>query len=161
MTPSGLIAPENVLVGLRVADKAAALRTLSAKAAAATGLDAETILSALQKRETLGSTGLGRGFAVPHARIETLDRFFSVFARLARPIDFAAIDEQPVDLLWLLLIPDRAGNEHVAALSVIARQLRPDSALVDLRRAKNAGAVYARLVQEMPPPAAATAATQN
>ncbi|HKM61285.1 MAG TPA: PTS sugar transporter subunit IIA [Acidisphaera sp.] len=156
MKLSDLISPENVPVGLRVADKAAALRTLSAKAAAATGLEAEAILAALQKRETLGSTGLGRGFAVPHARIEGLDRFFCLFARLARPIDFAAIDEQPVDLLCLLLIPERAGNDHVAALSAIARQMRPDATLADIRRAKTAEAVYARLIQDTSPQPAAT-----
>jgi nitrogen PTS system EIIA component len=151
MKLSDLIAPENVVVGLRVADKAAALRTLSAKAAAATGLGADTILAALQKRETLGSTGLGRGFAVPHARMEALAGFFCLFARLARPIDFAAIDDQPVDLLCLLLIPDRAGNDHVAALAAIARQMRPDSALADLRRARTTDAIYARLIQDTSP----------
>jgi len=148
MTITDLISSRNVLIGLRAPDKISALRTLSAKAATATGLDPEAILTALQKREALGSTGLGRGFAVPHARVNGLDHFFCLFARLAKPIDFAAIDEKPVDLICLLLIPERPGNDHVAALSAIARQVRPDPTLADMRKAKTADAMYARLIQD-------------
>jgi nitrogen PTS system EIIA component len=155
MNLSDLIPRENVLVGVKAADKPAALHAVSARAATATGLPAEAIVGALQKRESLGSTGLGRGFAVPHARIEGLDHFYCLFVRLARPIDFEAIDGKPVDLVCLLLIPERPGNDHVVALSAIARQMRPDSALADVRRAKTADAVYARLVQEAPPQTAA------
>ena len=158
MTITDLISPQNVLIGLRAPDKISALRTLSSKAAAATGLDPEAILTALQKREALGSTGLGRGFAVPHARLAGLERFFCLFARLTKAIDFAAIDEKPVDLICLLLIPERPGNDHVAALSAIARQMRPDPTLADMRKAKTADAMYARLIQDPTPPSAPAAA---
>ena len=143
-----------MLVGPARGDKAAALRTLSAKAAAGDRAGRRDDRGGAAGARDAGLDRLGRGFAVPHARIEGLDRFFCLFARLARPIDFAAIDDQPVDLVFLLLIPERAGNDHVTALSAIARQMRPDAALADIRRAKTAEAVYARLTQNTASPAA-------
>jgi nitrogen PTS system EIIA component len=116
MRIADLITPAQVLAAVRVQDKPQLLAELARRASAATGIDAPAIFTALQTREELGSTGLGQGFALPHARINGLTAFFGLFARLARPIDFQAIDGEPVDLVFLLLIPPDANAEHVAAL---------------------------------------------
>ncbi len=146
MELASLIQPERVLLGLRARDKAAALSALSARAAAALGMDAGAILGPLAAREQLGSTGLGRGFALPHARIERLDRFFGLFARLGRPVPFEAVDGQPVDLFFVLLIPARAGDDRVAALAAIARRMRDAATLAAIRAAPDAMRIHALLV---------------
>ena len=110
MSIGDLIGPDQVVVGLRVADKAQLLAELSRRAAAALSLPAPALLQALQAREQLGSTGLGRGFALPHARLPQLPRIYALVARLARPIDFDAVDEKPVDLVVLLLTPGIGGQ---------------------------------------------------
>ena len=103
-------------------------------------LDEDAIYRALQGREQLGSTGVGRGIALPHARIDGIDTLFGMFIRLSRPIDFESIDEKPVDLVFLLLMPLDAGNEHVAALAAISRRLRDTAFTERLRKAANAEA---------------------
>jgi PTS system nitrogen regulatory IIA component len=140
-----LLAPADVIVGLRVNSKDALIRDLARRAAAATGIDAGVIANALVSREQLGSTGLGKGFALPHARVPGLTRFFGAFARLARPIDYQAIDAAPVDLVFLLLIPAGAENEHVAALAAISRRLRNTEILAGVRKAATAAALHALL----------------
>ncbi len=145
MRIADLIAPAQVLAGLRVQDKPQLLAELARRSATATGIDVPAILTALQTREQLGSTGLGQGFALPHARIDGLTAFFGLFARLARPIDFQAIDGQPVDLVFLLLIPPNADTEHVAALAAIARPIRDRQFVRELRQAKDAAALHERL----------------
>jgi PTS system nitrogen regulatory IIA component len=118
------------------------LAELSRRAGPLAGLPSVTILQALQAREKLGSTGLGRGFALPHARIDGLENMFGLFARLDAPIDFQAVDEKPVDLVFLLLIPAAAGNEHVTALAAISRRLRNPVVVANLRQTKAAAALY-------------------
>jgi PTS system nitrogen regulatory IIA component len=145
MRIADLIAPSQVVAALRPQDKPQLLAELARRAGAATGIDAVAILSALQNREQLGSTGLGQGFALPHARIDGLTSFFGLFARLARPIDFQAIDGQPVDLVFLLLIPPNADTEHVAALAAIARPIRDRQFVRELRQAKDAAELHERL----------------
>jgi PTS system nitrogen regulatory IIA component len=140
------LAPADVAVGLRVTDKVHLIRELARRAALATGVDAAVIANALQAREQLGSTGLGKGFALPHARVPGLARFFGAFVRLARPIEFQAIDEAPVDLVFLLLIPAGAENEHVAALATISRRLRNAEVLAGVRKAETAAALHQLLV---------------
>jgi PTS system nitrogen regulatory IIA component len=152
MTPAELTTPEQVIAGLRAADKPALMAELARRAAAALGLDRGAVLDALQSRERLGSTGLGRGFALPHAHIPGLGRFFGLFARLARPIDFEAIDGAPVDLVFLLLGPENAGKNHLAALAAISRPLRDPAFMQSLRRAKDATALYGVLNSPPPPP---------
>lgn len=134
------IAPESVVFAVRVKNKEQLLRDLASRAAASLNLDAETIFAALQKREQLGSTGLGEGFALPHARIERLDRFFGMFARLSRPIPFDSIDDRPVDLVFLLLIPAAAQKEDLTVLATISRHMRDKEFAASLRRAGDAGA---------------------
>jgi PTS system nitrogen regulatory IIA component len=140
-----VIGLEHVIVGLRVGDKAQLLRELARRAASALSLDQRTILDALQAREDLGSSGLGKGFALPHARLDALSQFFALFVRLARPIDFAAIDDRPVDLVIFLLTPANAGNQHLATLAALSRPLRDEAFVQRLRQAPDAEAVHALL----------------
>ena len=137
-----VIGPEQVEVGLRVSDKAQLLRELSRRAAATVSIDQSVIHDALLAREILGSTGLGRGFALPHARLDALPRAFALFVRLARPIEFDAIDGQPVDLIILLLTPANAGSQHLATLAALSRPLRGADFVQRLRRARDSEAVY-------------------
>ena len=121
MDLADLIEPDRVVFAARATNKQQLLQDLASRAATLLNLDAQTIFTALQAREELGSTGLGDGFALPHARIEGLDRLFGMFMRLNRPIHFDSIDGNPVDLVFLLLIPPAAGSEHLAALASISQ----------------------------------------
>jgi nitrogen PTS system EIIA component len=142
MTLGEIVGPDHVVVGLRVGDKAQLLQELAGRAATVVGLDRRAIFEALQARESLGSTGLGKGFALPHARLEMLNEPFALLVRLARPIDFAAIDDQPVDLVILLLSPANGGNQHLATLAALSRPLRDAAFVQRLRRAPDAAAVH-------------------
>jgi len=146
MKIADLLNAGDVAIGVRAADKAQLIGELARRGAAGTGIDAASIATALQARERLGSTGLGKGFALPHARVPGLTQFFGAFVRLARPIDFQAIDEQPVDLVFLLLIPADAGNDHVSALAVISRRLRDADVLRQARKAADVAALHRLLV---------------
>ena len=141
-----LIASEHVLLSLRARDKLQLLNELARHAASGTGLERSAIDQAVRTREGLGSTGLGQGFALPHARIAGLDRFFGLFARLDRAIEFQAIDGVPVDLVFLLLIPPDAGHEHVQALAAIARQFRRPDVIRELRLARSKDQIYRTLI---------------
>ena len=145
MKLSELIGPQSVIVDLRAGDKGQLLGELARQAATRTSVDAQAVLTALTAREALGSTGLGRGFALPHARVPGVERLFGLFARLARPLDFQAIDGHPVDLVFLLLIPPKAGNEHVAALAAIAREMRDEAVVKQVRSAGSNSALYQSL----------------
>jgi PTS system nitrogen regulatory IIA component len=142
MDISDLIARNQVVAGLRIADKSQLLGEVARRAAAILGMDVITIHDPLLAREKLGSTGIGQGVALPHARIKGLKNVFGLFVRLERPIDFAAIDAQPVDTVFLLLTPDNATNEHLAALACVSRRLRTRDVVVDLRAAADASALY-------------------
>ncbi len=140
-----LIAPDRIVFAARASNKQQLLQDLAARAAKLLNLDARMIYEALLSREELGSTGLGNGFALPHARIEGLDRPFGMFARLNRPIHFDSVDGKPVDLVFLLLIPAAAGSEHLAALAAVSRHLRDSVFAAELRKAASAGALYGLL----------------
>jgi nitrogen PTS system EIIA component len=140
-----LIKPEQVVIVPRANDKEQLLRDLVQRAAAVLNKDVGSILQPLLARENLGSTGLGQGFALPHARIEGIDQFFCLFAKLAKPVAFEAIDEKPVDLIFLLLIPAHSGQEHLKALAAISRHLRDKGLMDSLRAAKTPAALYAIL----------------
>jgi PTS system nitrogen regulatory IIA component len=145
MAIGDIIGPERVEVGLRVAEKTQLLQELAGRAATALGLDRRTIFEALLARENLGSTGLGKGFALPHARLDAVHQPFAWFVRLARPIEFAAIDEKPVDLVILLLTPANGGNHHLATLAALSRPLRDAGFVQKLRQARDAAAVHGLL----------------
>ena len=142
MDISDLISADRVVLDLKVKDKAHLLRELASRAeGAGAGVAAGHILAALTAREALGSTGLGKGFALPHARIDGMASCFGLFARLARPIAFDAIDGEKVDVVVLLLTPAADDARHVTALSLVARRLRDAGLLGRLRRAEGANSV--------------------
>jgi PTS system nitrogen regulatory IIA component len=145
VTIADLIGADRVIVPLRVSDKPQLLRELARRAARDLSADPQSILGALEKREGLGSTGTGQGIALPHARIAGLPEMFGMFAKLERPIDFDAIDGHPVDLVFMLLAPDRPGSEHLAALAAVARRLRNRDIAARLRAAATSEAAFALL----------------
>lgn len=139
-----LLPPDRVL-RLRATDKGAVLSDLARRAAAAGGLPTGEVTAALAAREGLGSTGVGAGVAVPHARLAALSDVIAVFARLDRPVDWAAIDGRPVDLVFLLLSPDQ-GGAHLAALAAVTRRLRDTVVAGAIRAARDPAGVRAALV---------------
>ena len=148
-----IVAPAAVIPVLKASDKKQALAELASRAAALSGLDERSIFETLFQRESLGSTGIGQGIAIPHGKLAKLDRLFGVFARLDRPIDFGALDGQPVDLMFLLLAPESAGADHLKALARIARLMRDPEIANKLRQSRDAESIYAVLT--MTPSAAA------
>lgn len=134
--------------------KRQALTLVAEIAARQFGLDATTVLEGLLDREAAGSTGVGYGVAVPHARLEGLTRMRGVFVRLDQPVDFESVDEQPVDLIFALFAPPNASSEHLRALARVSRMLRQGDLREHLRQAHTPDAVHALLVQEQPSAAA-------
>jgi PTS system nitrogen regulatory IIA component len=149
-----LIAPEAVFPALKAKSKKQALQELAEKAAGRTGLDARDIFETMLQRERLGSTGVGRGIAIPHGRMAGLKSIVCVFARLEQPVDFEALDNEPVDLIFVLLAPEQAGADHLKALARISRLLREPQTIERLRASQDRAALYAVLTQ----PSAVTAA---
>lgn len=154
MTLTDLVAPNAILPTLKVNNKKQAIQELAARAAALTGQSERAILEILLQREKLGSTAVGNGVAIPHGKLAKLGRLFGLFARLERPIDFEALDSQPVDLVFLLLAPEAAGADHLKALARVARLLRDPEIARKLRDSRDADALYAVLAM----PAASSAA---
>lgn len=142
-----LIRPEGVIASLKVKNKKHALQELAAKASKLTGIDAGQIFETLLQRERLGSTGIGSGIAIPHGRIEGLQQIVSVFARLEEPIPFDSLDEEPVELVFLLLAPEHAGADHLKALARISRVLRDPKAIANLKASRDRAALYAVLTE--------------
>jgi PTS system nitrogen regulatory IIA component len=145
MEITDLLDPSGVIANLRVTSKRQALQELARRAAAITGQDEHRIFETLWEREQLGSTGIGGGTAVPHGRFPGLARPMTLFARLDKPIDFEAIDGQPVDLIFLLLTPAEAGADHLKALARISRLLRNRAICSKLRGTEAADAIYSLL----------------
>ncbi|MGV1014810.1 MAG: PTS IIA-like nitrogen regulatory protein PtsN [Methyloceanibacter sp.] len=143
-----LIAPEAVVPSLKVKTKKQLLQELSARAGRLTGLSERDIFDVLWQREQLGSTGLGHGVAIPHAKLAGLKHIVSVFARLAEPVDFDAADGEKVDIVFLLLAPEGAGADHLKALACISRLLREVQAVEKLRASKDASALYAVITEQ-------------
>jgi PTS system nitrogen regulatory IIA component len=130
-----LVTPDRVVLDLKGGSKRQVLQALSELASRLTSVDAGAVLEALIQREKLGTTGLGEGIAIPHAKVGDLGELVGLFARLAKPVDFDALDGEPVDLVFLLLAPDDAGADHLKALARIARILRDQSLCRALREA--------------------------
>jgi PTS system nitrogen regulatory IIA component len=145
MPLSDLLAAKAIFPSLKANSKKQAIQELSAKAAELTGRDAREIFETLLQRERLGSTGVGNGVAIPHGKMPKLDKLVGLFARMAKPIDFEALDGEPVDLIFLLLAPEAAGADHLKALARIARLLRDDKVAKKLRAARDTDAIYAML----------------
>jgi PTS system nitrogen regulatory IIA component len=147
MALADLLAQDAVLPALKANSKKQLLQELAAKAAAVTGLAEREIFDVVLQRERLGSTGVGNGIAIPHGKLPHLERIVGVFARLDSPVDFEALDDQPVDLVFLLLAPEGAGADHLKALSRIARVLRDNDIVTKLRASTSASAIYALLTE--------------
>jgi PTS system nitrogen regulatory IIA component len=147
MRLSELITPQAVLPSLRVNSKKQVLQELAKKASDLTGQPERAVFEVLVERERLGTTGVGHGIAIPHGKLAALDRLYGVFARLEHAVDFDAIDEQPVDLVFLLLAPETAGADHLKALARVSRLLRDRSVCDKLRGTESADAIYALLTE--------------
>ncbi|WP_274630374.1 PTS IIA-like nitrogen regulatory protein PtsN [Arvimicrobium flavum] len=145
MDLSDLIDVPAIMPTLRANSKKQLLQLLSEKAAAVTGLPEREIFDTILQRERLGSTGVGNGIAIPHGKLAGVKRITGVFARLDSSVDFEALDDQPVDLVFLLLAPEGAGADHLKALSRIARVLRDADTVAKVRGTKDAAAIHALL----------------
>lgn len=133
----------SIVPHLRATSKKQVLQELSKRAAALTGEHERAILDVLLERERLGTTGVGHGVAIPHARLARLPQVYGVLARLDSPVDFDSIDDQPVDLVFLLLAPENAGADHLKALSRVSRLLRDDGLCAKLRGCETGDAMFA------------------
>ena len=141
------LSPADIMIGVRASEKTRLLRQLSAQAASELGLDSNEVSEQIAKREELGSTGVGNGVALPHARLRGLKAPFGLLARLRQGIDFAAIDDRPVDIVFLLLLPETGDGAQLNALASVARVLRDPEALRRLRRASDNEALYRAIAE--------------
>jgi len=145
MKISDFLSPSETLFNIRASDKEQLLQELARRAASKLKLSESEIVTELLKREGLGSTGMGNGVAIPHARFQSIGKPFGVVARLKQPIDFDAIDGQAVDIVFLLLLPAAAEGEQLGALACVARKLRAADDLAKVRRARTASELFATL----------------
>jgi len=150
MQIADLLSPEGVVSSLKVKDKKQLLQQLAERAAPLAQAPARRILETLTERERLGTTGVGQGIAIPHGRLGDIKKIVGVFARVDTPIAYEAVDNQPVDLVFMLLAPEGAGADHLKALARVSRLLRNQTACDKLRKATTAEALYAILTE---PPA--------
>lgn len=144
-----IVAPEGVLLNVKSCrSKRQVLKELARQAAHLIGLNEQRLLDALMERERLGTTGIGHGIAIPHAKLDDLDRVVGLFARLDHPVDFEALDEQPSDLIFLLLAPSAAEADSLKALARISRMLRDPGLRQRLRQERDPRAVYRMLTRK-------------
>ena len=140
-----LVTPQAVYPNLKAGSKKQVLQELSAISAGLTGLEEREIFEVLLGRERLGTTGVGQGVAIPHGKFEKLEKICGVFARTVTPVEFESVDDRPVDLIFLLLVPESAGADHLKALARVSRLMRDVEACEKLRGSDNADALYALL----------------
>ena len=145
MDLSDLIEVSAILPALKANSKKQLLQLLAEKASEVTGLSEREIFDTILQRERLGSTGVGNGIAIPHGKLPGIKSITGVFARLDHPVEFEALDDQPVDIVFLLLAPEGAGADHLKALSRIARVLRDSETVAKIRGTRDAAAIYAFL----------------
>jgi PTS system nitrogen regulatory IIA component len=148
MKISDFLASTEVSIDVAAIDKQKLLLQLARNAAAKLGLDSERIIAELSKREALGSTGVGGGVAIPHARFQSIEKPFGMLLRLKKPMEYDADDGKPVDLVVLLLLPEAAGGEPPGALATIARKLRDPAIAAALRGARGTAEMYRILTAE-------------
>jgi nitrogen PTS system EIIA component len=148
MKVSDFLSLADVSVEAAFADKQKLLEDLARRASRAVDLEPDIILAELRKREQFGSTGMGGGVALPHARIHRIQKPFGMVVRLKKPIEFDAVDGKPVDMIALLLLPDTQEGKQLGALACIARKLRDPDVLTALRRARDGGELYRRLIAD-------------
>lgn len=147
MEITDLLTPNSVIAALKAQGKKQLLQELAQRAAPLTGLPERRIFETLTERERLGTTGVGQGIAIPHGRLSGLEKIVGLFARLETPIDYDAVDSQPVDLVFLLLAPEQAGADHLKALARVSRLLRNQTVCEKLRAANQPEALYAILTE--------------
>jgi len=147
MEIADLLSPDAVIAHLKAAGKKQVLQEMAHKAALLTRLPERRIFETLSEREKLGSTGMGQGIAIPHGRVPGIEKMTGLFAQLDQPVDFDAMDDQPVDLVFLLLAPEGAGADHLKALARVSRLLRNQSVCEKLRAASQAAALFALLTE--------------
>lgn len=148
MELNDIIAPESILANLKPNSKKQLLQELAEAGATQLGVDAQAVFETLLEREQLGSTGVGNGVAIPHGKIANIDRIVGVFAQLSKPVEFDSMDDQPVDIAFMLLAPVGSGADHLKALSRIARVLRDQATLSSIRHATDPDAIYSLLISE-------------
>jgi PTS system nitrogen regulatory IIA component len=148
MALADLLQQDAIIPALRANSKKQLLQELAAKASKLTSIPEREIFDVILQRERLGSTGVGHGIAIPHGKLTSVPKIVGVFARLETPVDFEALDDQPVDLAFLLLAPEGAGADHLKALSRIARVLRDQDLVAKLRATDSAQAIYTFLNQD-------------
>ena len=153
MQISDLLSPEGVLPSLKVKDKKQLLQQLADKASQITRVPQSRILETLIERERLGTPGVGQGIAIPHGRLTEIKKITGIFAKLETPIEYEAVDNQPVELVFMLLAPEGAGADHLKALARVSRLLRNQTACDKLRKTTSSEALYAILTE---PPAGAS-----
>jgi nitrogen PTS system EIIA component len=142
-----ILAPQGVIPSARATTKKMLLEVIAAQASRVCALPERLVFETLLQRERLGSTGIGAGIAIPHGKFEGLDRLVGLFVRMEKPIDFEALDGEPVDLLFVLLAPEGAGADHLKGLSLVARMLRNGTMTTQLRATRDAEALHALLTQ--------------
>jgi len=147
MEISEILMPQAVIQRLKAGNKKKLLNEIAAAAAAVVGLDHGKVFEALWEREKLSSTGVGHGVAIPHARLPKLERIVGTFAHLDQPVDFEAIDDTPVDLVFTLLTPAEAGADHLKALARVSRLMRNAAVCEKLRAAEDRAQLYALLTE--------------
>jgi PTS system nitrogen regulatory IIA component len=148
MDISDFLAPDDTLIDVRASDKTEFLQELSKRAASKLNLDPDKISRAILGREELGSTGIGGGVAIPHVRVDDVKKPFGMLVRLRKPIDFESIDEQPIDLVFLLLLPQGAQGEQLNVLAAVARRLRDPLVLKGLRGAGDQASSYDTIIRK-------------
>ena len=149
-----LLSLGGVVANLNAGSKKQLLQELSQRAAEVTGLSERAIFDVLLERERLGTTGVGNGIAIPHGKLAELERLHGLFAKLERPVDFDAVDDEPVDLVFLLLAPESAGADHLKALAWVSRLLRDKTVCEKLRGSDEDDALFALLTDSAAPHAA-------
>ena len=154
MELSGILRPDAVRVFSTASSKKRLFQEIADIASVALGVDAEATIEALLDRENLGPTGVGHGVALPHARLDGLEKVCGVFVMLEKPLDFGAVDRQPVDIAFALFAPEEAGVEHLKALALVSRTLRDQSICNKLRANLDAAKLYAILTESQPVKAA-------
>jgi nitrogen PTS system EIIA component len=147
MKIADVLSASEVALNVRASDKIALLKKLADRAASSLGLSAEAVASALEKRDQLGSTGIGGGVSIPHARFREVQKPFGFLVRLKRPIEFDAVDGQPVDLVFLLLQPASSQLDQLNALAAVARKMRDPKVLRKLRSTTSVTELYRAMTE--------------
>lgn len=148
MEITDILTLDRVIADLRATSKKQALQELARHAAKITELNERAIFDVLLERERLGTTGVGNGIAIPHGKLNDLEGLYGLFARVEKPVDFDSIDDDPVDLIFLLLAPEGAGADHLKALARVSRLLRDESVCEKLRGSDTSEALYAILTEQ-------------